>query len=116
MNTKGETMNPTEADYEKLARTLCLAQWTNPDATVKTLHSECREWELHGIDADSDEVSTTRDTLDDFRRNSKTWNEAGKREEINGGLYWDSCQAIKGQRRCELCVVDCGDFRIIFQN
>ncbi len=110
--TKGETMNPTEANYETLARTLCVAQGDDPDAMTR---GECPEWELHAIDADNDCVSTTRDTLDDFRRNSKSWRQPGRCEEVNGGLYWATCQAIKGQRRCELCVVDCGDFRLVFQ-
>ena len=97
-------MNPTDANYETLARTLCLARGTDPE-----------EWEDEGIDEDETCVDTTRDTLDDFRHNSKRWREPGRREEVNGGLYWSQCQAMKGQRRCELCVVDCGDFRLIFQ-
>ena len=105
-------MDATEANYELLARTLCAAQGIDPDAMTR---GECTEWEMQAIDEDSDLVSTTRDTLDDFRRNSKKWREPGTCEEINSGLYWAECQATKGQRRCELCIVDCGEFRLMFQ-
>lgn len=108
-------MNPVPADYEKLARILCVAQGNDPDAITKIINGECPEWEMHAIDADNDCVTTTRETLDDFRRASEDWREPGKCEEVNGGLYWAKCQATKGQRRCELCVVDCGDFRLVFQ-
>ena len=108
-------MNPTTAEYEKLARTLCMARGDDPDAMFKVIGGECPEWEMCAIDEDSDCVSTTRDTLDDFRRNSKKWREPGTCEEINSGLYWAECQATKGQRRCELCIVDCGEFRLMFQ-
>lgn len=97
-------MNPTDRDYEKLARTYCLASGVDPD-----------EWEDQGIDQDETCVSTTRDTLDDFRRNSQDWREPGHMEEVEGGLYWEKCQALKGQPRCEVCVVDCGEFRLCYQ-
>ena len=108
-------MHPTDADYEKLARTVCLAQDDDPDTICTTLAGECAEWELLTIGEGNDCVSTTRDTLDDFRRNSQHWREPGRMEEVNGGLYWAECQASKGHRRCELCVIDCGEFRLIYQ-
>lgn len=106
-------MKPTEADYEKLARTLCLARGTDPDRIARGC--DCPEWEMEAIDEDNDLVCETRETLDDFRSNSSNWREPGRCEVVNGGLYWAMCQAAKGQPRCELCVVDCGEFRLIFQ-
>lgn len=116
---KGETMataiNPTAADYEKLARTLCLARGDDPDELTRMINGEVPAWEAEAIDENNSCVSETRETLDDFRRNSKQWREPGRCEEVNGGLYWAQCQAMKGQSRCEVCIVDCGDFRLIFQ-
>ena len=97
-------MNPTQADYEKLARTLLMAQDRDDD-----------EWEELGFDDGESCVTTTRETLDDFRTAAKQWHEPCRCQEVNGGLYWERCQAIKGQPRRELCIVDCGDFRLIYQ-
>ncbi len=112
---KGKTMttsqNPTAADYEKLARTLCLARGDDPDAMT----GEIPQWEFESIDEDNVCVTQTLETLDDFRRNSPAWREPGTREEIDGGLYWEKCQAMQGQTRCELCIVDCEEFRLAFQ-
>ncbi len=108
-------MKPTKQHYELLARTVCLSRGDDPDKMEEIIGGSIPAWEFEAIDEDNDCVSTTRDTLDDFRSASPKWNESGKRQEINGGLYWEECQAEKGQRRCELCVVDCGDFRLIYQ-
>ena len=113
---KDETMSPTEADYEKLARTLCEARGDDPEAPKTILGGETiPAWQMEAIDQDSELVTTTPETLDDFRRNSRDWREPGRCQEIAGGLYWDRCQATKGQPRCELCIVDCGEFRLVFQ-
>ena len=116
---KDETMTtamvPTAADYERLGRTLCLARGEDPDGRMGIMGGACANWEAEGIDDDNDCVSEPRESLDDFRRNSQNWREPGQRREVNGGLYWEKCQAVKGQPRCELCIVDCGDFRLIFQ-
>lgn len=106
-------MSPTEQDYEKLARTVVLARGGDPDAIVAVF--DLPAWECESLDDDNDCVSTTRDTLDDFRRNSRDWREPGSMCEVNSGLYWKRCQAMKGQPRCELCVVDCGEFRLCYQ-
>ena len=97
-------VNPTQADYEKLARTLLMAQDRDDD-----------EWEDLGFDDGESCITITRETLDDFRAAAKQWQEPGRCLEVNGGLYWARCQAIKGKPRCELCIVDCGDFRLIYQ-
>lgn len=108
-------MNPTAADYEKLARTVCLARGEDPDEPETTMTGTIPNWECEAIDEENDLVTATLETLDDFRRNSREWREPGTCREVNGGLYWERCQAIKGQPRCELCVVDCGDFRLVYQ-
>lgn len=97
-------MTPTQADYERLARTLLIAQ-DNDD----------EEWEDLGFCDGERCITTTRETLDDFRAAAKQWREPGRCREVNGGLYWAQCQAVEGQPRCELCIVDCGDFRLIYQ-
>lgn len=108
-------MNPTASDYERLARTVCLARGEDPDEPQRALNGELPRWEMEAIDGDNECVMTTRETLDDFRCHSRQWHEPGTCQEVDGGLYWQRCQAMKGQPRCELCIVDCGDFRLIYQ-
>lgn len=114
-------MQPIEQDYEKLARTVILARGDDPEKMETVMRPggggdmQIPAWQFESLDDDNDLVSSTLETLDDFRRNSQNWREPGTCEEVNGGLYWAECQAAKGQRRCELCVVDCGDFRLFFQ-
>lgn len=116
---RSETMNATAQDYEKLARTTLIARSDDPDETeiiiINGQTTRMPAWEFESLDADNDCVSATRDTLDDFREARRHWSEPGTMQEINGGLYWEECQAAKGQRRSELCVVDCGDFRLCYQ-
>ena len=108
-------MEPTAAEYETLARAVCQGRGIDPDEETKFGGELMTEWEQLGIDEDENCADTTRDTLDAFRPNSKNWREPGRMQEVDGGLYWAECQAQKGQRRCELCVVDCGEFRLIYQ-
>ncbi len=112
---------PTEQDYEKLARTVILARGNDPEKMETVLvpggggTTQIPAWEFESIDDDNNCVSTTLNTLDDFRTNRTKWSEPGIMQEVNGGLYWEECQAARGQRRCELCVVDCGEFRLFYQ-
>ena len=109
-------METAEKDYEKLARTYVLARGGDPEKLETVLGGEqIPAWQMEAIDDDNECVETTRETLDDFREASKQWQEPGQLQEVNGGLYWERCQASKGERRCELCVVDCGDFRLCYQ-
>jgi hypothetical protein len=64
---------------------------------------------------DENNTATTQDTLDDFRRNSREWNELEAMEEIGGGLFFRKAQALKGQQRVDVAVIDCGEFRLTYQ-
>ena len=108
-------MEPTAAQYKKLARILCTARGVDPDRQRNFGGNIMPEWETLGIDEDETCADTTRETLDDFRRASKDWREPGRMQEVDGGLYWAECQAEAGQRRCELCVIDCGEYRLFYQ-
>jgi hypothetical protein len=109
-------MTPTTVDYERLARTVLFARGDDPDKMETILGGDqIPAWEMEAIDEDNKLVDATADTLDNFRTASKNWREPGRLQEVNGGLYWERCQATKGQPRCELCVVDCGDFRLCYQ-
>lgn len=68
-----------------------------------------------GIDCD---VAVTHETLADFddaRKNS--WNEKGGREvaQVNGQTvhYYKNVQVLRGQRRTDLTVIDCGEIRVV---
>ena len=101
-------MKATDKDYEKLARIYMQATGQDPE-----------DWEDEAIDEENKLVSLTRESLEDFKKNRHAWNEPGTMQEItvnnSKALYWARCQAVKGQRRCELTVLDCGDFRLIYQ-
>ncbi len=115
--TQNAAMNPTDADYEKLARTVVTARGDDPDEMRKDIGGvESPAWEWECIDGDDTCTTATRDTLDNFRRAAREdWREASAYQEINGGLFWSEVQAKKGDRRESLTVVDCGDFRLCYQ-
>ena len=64
-------------------------------------------------------LTFTRETIDDFDRARLThWRERGKREirRTNNRIAFVICrraQALKGQRRIDFAVIDCGEFRAI---
>ena len=62
------------------------------------------------------EAVETQETLEQFEESSKNWNErtAMKTGEIGGFPFraWKNVQAIKGQPRQSMSVVDLGDVRI----
>lgn len=59
----------------------------------------------------------TQETLEQFEESSKNWNErsAMKTGEIAGFSFraWKNAQAVKGQPRQAMSVVDLGDVRIV---
>ena len=62
------------------------------------------------------EAVETQETLEQFEESSKNWNErtAMKTGEIGGFPFraWKNVQAVKGQPRQSMSVVDLGDVRI----
>ena len=96
-------MDPTAADYEKLARAYCWA--TGRES----------EWEDEAIDEDNDLVIVTRETIAEFIESSTAWREKSARVDVPGGVFWPMVQAKKGDRRESLTVVDCGDFRLCYK-
>lgn len=102
-------MNPTQEQYDELAKVFQIGQ-TRDEAG----------WENLAIDPDymdeEDLPAVTADTLDDFlTAAANEWHTAGDRKEIRGGLYWDCVQVRPGDRRVSLAVIDCGDFRLAYQ-
>ena len=98
-------MNPTAADYEKLARAYCLATTGRED-----------DWEDEAIDEDNDLVVVTRETIADIIASSAGWREKSARRDLpDGSAFWEMVQAKKGDRRESLTVVDCGDFRLCYK-
>ncbi len=98
-------MNPTAADYEKLARAYCLATSGHDD-----------HWQDEAIDEDNDLVVVTRETIADFVASSTTWREKSARRDLpDGSAFWEMVQAKKGDRRESLTVVDCGEYRLCYK-
>lgn len=65
------------------------------------------EWMIDAVE--------THETLEQFAESAQNWNErtAMKSGEIAGFKFiaWKSCQALKGQPRRQMSVIDLGDVR-----
>lgn len=58
-------------------------------------------------------IIATRDSLDYYRQAAKqSWHESSPCCEMEGGLFWQRIQTVKGNQRVALAVLDCGSFRI----
>lgn len=95
-------MTPTKEQIEKLARVFAEGKDGEDDG-----------WKSYYLSERN--VVSTRDTMDDFRSGPQHWMESTPTQEISGGLYWESVKAMKGQERVSLAVIDCGDFRLTYQ-
>jgi len=70
---------------------------------------------LTGIYADEEDLDPTRETIDDFLKARKSWREIGQIEEHTPTLLIiNNVQAVKGQRRGTLAVVDFGEWRVSY--
>ena len=89
-------MKPTTQETERLAKLFALGKDGDQDF-----------WE------DYTSPDPTLDALDSFLNNN--WNEDSGYEEIDGGYFWDRVQARKGDNRVSLAVIDCGEYRLVYQ-
>ena len=68
------------------------------------------------------DLSYTAETIENFLAARKNWQDSGSLSEgvtdIGGHKYItvDRCQALKGQTRCNIIVVDFGGARAIYQS
>jgi hypothetical protein len=89
---------------EEQLKALCKAT----DGEVYDVDYKDGEWMYRAVE--------THETLDMFLNSSKAWAEKSKPESgIIAGLpyvCWEVMQAIKGQPRDSLSVIDFGDFRV----
>lgn len=95
-------MKPTAEQIEKLARVFSEGMTGYPE-------------DFEDFFIDEDNVICTRETLEDYRKNSQNWNQWSTVKEIDGGLFWEEVQALKGQPRVAVAVIDCGEFRLSYQ-
>lgn len=103
--TTATTMEPTQEQIEQLAKLFQKGQTGYQD-----------DWEDLCLDPWTKGLTATRDTLDNFREGARSvWAESSSVDEVDGGLYWDRIQVAKGQQRVALAVLDCGDFRLTYQ-
>jgi hypothetical protein len=74
--------------------------------------------QIHCCGFDIDDGRPTGETLDTYRENSKTWHQRGEfTERVIDGitvLEFVDAQAVKGQRRQTVVVLDLGEFRAVF--
>ena len=97
-------MNPTKEHYEALAKVFQIGQTGDDEG-----------WEDLFIDEDS--ADPTRDHIE-FYDGSQWVDSSGKVDiEADGfkGIYWDEAKAMAGSPRLSLAVIDCGDFRLVYQ-
>jgi hypothetical protein len=83
---------------------------------------EIFEDEFNRQDACEFYLSYTAETIENFLEARKNWQEWGTLSEgftdIGGYRYItvDRCQALRGQTRCDIIVVDLGSARAIYQS
>lgn len=68
----------------------------------------CDRYKLEDVD-----LEYTRETLEDFLNAWDNWREGDLEHEYSDFLHFEKVQPRKGDQRCELTVIDCGDFRIV---
>ena len=104
---KGETMNATQLTQQQAeAFARFIAEWC---------YNNEEEWADH-LDA----FDTTLDPFSRYTDNGPaTWREASEpqRDDTFGypAVYYERVQANKGQERVQLCVMDFGDVRGVYQ-
>lgn len=96
----------TQARYDLLAKAVTFGETGDVEG-----------WEDQYFDESTQAISTTREDLESF--DGRTWAEARGREdfEIDGHkcMHWESAQAMKGQQRVSVTIVDLGGIRLIYQ-
>ena len=63
-------------------------------------------------------IDFTRDTIEDFDRGRRNWRERGHRVDMREHapyVIYERVQAMKGQPRTNVVVIDCGDFRVVIE-
>ena len=74
--------------------------------------------EMCDLDHEDCDVVQTAETLEDWISARANWAEAG-----TGGageyegiayLFFEDARVAKGQQRKDICVVDCGDYRLVY--
>ena len=95
---------PTQEQCDRLAKAFQVGQTGYDD-----------DWRDLYLDPDSKGVVVTHETIVDFRAASTGWSESCKAEEVDGGLYWDRIQVRAGRERVAVAIIDCGDYRLVYE-
>lgn len=96
---------PTQEQLDRLARVFWGGETGCPEDAVHQLT----------LNADTEGVTTTRDTMDQFRAAATRYAECSGIEDHEGGIYIRYCQAQCGAPRVAVAVIDCGEFRLAYQ-
>ncbi len=66
---------------------------------------------------DVDDLVFTNDTIDNFLTARKSWSSGGTLVAKSAThLFIEDAQALKGQRRRTLCIIDLGDCRAVYED
>lgn len=75
-----------------------------------------KDWKV--LDIDGKNAYPTPDKLE--YHDGSHWLEASGREDIEvndyKGIFWETVQSVYGTPRYSLAVIDCGDYRLFFNN
>ena len=85
------------------------AQW----ADVMAAHQATVGTDRPGM---SSLVTITRETLEDFANSRSRWAEKGKAENHSSFIVYRNCQAVKGQQRVDLTIVNLGEQRLVIKS
>lgn len=97
-------MRPTKEQYDALAKVFQIGQTGDEEG-----------WE--DLFVDEDTADPTRDLIEYY--DGSQWVESSGRVDVEAdgykGIYWEEAKAMNGSERVSIAVIDCGDYRLIFQ-
>ena len=73
--------------------------------------------EMCDLEHEDCDIVKTSETMDDWVEARKNWREQGSYESGQHDgipyLFFENAQAVKGQQRKDVCIIDCGDHRLV---
>tara|TARA_R110000751_G_scaffold301726_1_gene415014 strand:- start:376 stop:666 length:291 start_codon:yes stop_codon:yes gene_type:complete len=73
--------------------------------------------EFCDLEDDECDLIKTHETIDDWIASRANWAERGEADvDVHNGTpyaYFEGVQVAKGQQRKDICVIDCGDYRLV---
>jgi len=74
--------------------------------------------EMCDLEHDECELLKTHETIDDWIASRAKWVVAGEGDvDVHNGTpyaYFEGAQVARGQQRRDVCIIDCGEYRLVY--